>query len=112
MKHKKHHYTLELTYKEKGYVVLFLEGILDCLSCIKPTDKEKVTKRVFIKVVPYCNYKERSLFFMLIKYINTYPYHLWDSVKKWSGGRAKYSRLLINDSDEVGYVDIILLYRT
>lgn len=102
----------ELTCREKGGAVLFLEGILDSLPCIKPPDKDGVTERVFIKFVPYCDGQERSLLFKFVKYINTYPYHLWDSVGKWSSGRTKYSRLLINDSDEVGYVDITLLYRT
>ena len=52
------------------------------------------------------------VFHKFIRYINAHPHHLSDSVKKWSVGRVKYSRLLIRDSDEIGYVDISLLYRT
>ena len=111
MKHKKK-YSPELTYNEKWYAFLFINDILDSLTSIIPTNEKGVTKRVFIKVVPYCNSHERSLLFKFIRYINAHPYYLWDSVKKWYGSQTKYSQLLIKDADEVGYVDIILLYRT
>ena len=112
MRRKRCMYSPEFTYDEKWLSVMFLEDILRSLPDIKPLDKGGVTGRVFIKVVPYCNNQERSQFFKFIKYINAHPYHLWDSVKKWSDNRVKYSRLLIDDSDEVGYVNITLLYRT
>lgn len=111
VKHKKK-YSPELTYDEKWYAFLFLDDILDSLATILPTNEKGVTRRVFIKVVPYCNSHERSLLFKFIRYINAHPYYLWDFVKVWSAGRTKYSRLLINDSDEIGYADIVLLYRT
>lgn len=103
---------LELAYDEKWLAIMFLEDILRSLPDIKPPDADGITRRKFVKVVPYSSSQERRKFFKFIKYINAHPYHLWDSVKKWSGGLAKYSRLLINDSDEVGYVDISILYRT
>ena len=112
MRRKKCMYSPELTYDEKWLAIMFLEDILRKLSDIQPTEKNGITERVFVKVVPYCGSHERSMFFKFIKYINSHPSHLWDSVKKCSGGLAKYSRLLINDSDEVGYVDISLFYRT
>lgn len=109
---RKNVYSPELTFDEKWLAIMFLEDILHCLSDIKPPDKYGVTKHIFIKVVPYSNNLERGQFFKFIKYINAHPYHLWDSVKKWSGSRVRYTQLLINDSDEVGYVDITLLCRT
>ena len=101
----------ELTYDEKWLAIMFLEDILGSLPDIKPPDADGITRRKFVKVVPYSSSQERRKFFKFIKYINAHPHHLWDSVKKWSGGRTKYSRLLIGDSDEIGYVDITLLYR-
>lgn len=112
MRRKRYMYCPELTYDEKWLAIMFLENILRSLSDIQPPNKNGVTEHVFVKVVPYSDSQERSLFFKFIKYINSHPYHLWDSVKKWSGCRVRYSRLLINDSDEVGYVDITLLCRT
>ena len=109
---KKKVYYPELSYDEKWLAIMFLEDILRSFPDIKPPDKADVTEHVFIKVVPYSNNQERSLFFKFIKYINAHPYHLWNSVNKWSGGITKYSRLLIKDADEIGYVDIALLYRT
>ncbi len=112
MKHKKYVYSPELAYDVKWLAIMFLEDILRSLPDIKPPDRDGVTERVLIKVVQYCNNQERSLFFKFIKYINAHPYHLRDSVKKWSDNKVRYSRLLIKDSDEVGYVDITLLYIT
>ena len=112
MKQKKRPYSPELSFNDKWRLLLFLEDILDCLHEIEFPNKNKVTERVFIKVVPYINDQERNLLFKFTRYINAHPYHLWNSVKKWSNGCSKYSRLLINDSDEIGYVDITLLYRT
>lgn len=112
MRLKKCMYSPELTYDEKWLAIMFLEDILRSFPNIKPPDADGTTERIFIKVVPYSSSQERSLFFKYIRYINAHPYYLWDSVKKWSGGIAKYSRLLIRDADEIGYVDITLLYRT
>ena len=109
---RKNVYSPELTYDEKWLEVMFLEDILRSLLDIKPPDADGITRRIFIKVVPYSSSQERSMFFKFIKYINAHPSRLRDSVKEWSAGYAIYSRLLINDSDEVGYVDITLLYRT
>lgn len=111
MRRKKCMYSPELTYDEKWLAIMFLEDILRSLRNIKPPDVDGITGRIFIRVVPYSSCQERSMLFKFIKYINAHPHHLWDSVKKWSGGRTKYSRLLIGDSDEIGYVDITLLYR-
>lgn len=112
MRYKRYTYSPKLSFNEKWWMVLFLEDIVHVLQFVNPPSKNGVTERIFIKVIPYSNNYERGLFYKFIQYINAHPHHLSDSVKKWSVGRVKYSRLLIRDSDEIGYVDISLLYRT
>lgn len=112
MRYKKYIYSPKLSFSEKWRMVLFLEDIVHVLPFVSPPNKDGVTDRIFIKVIPYNNVYERGIFYKFIRYINAHPHHLSDSVKKWSVGRVKYSRLLIRDSDEIGYVDISLLYRT
>lgn len=112
MRFKKYIYSPKLSFNEKWWMVLFLEDIIHVLPFVSPPNRDGVTDRILIKVIPYNDVYERRMFYKFIRYINAHPHHLSDSVKKWSVGRVKYSRLLIRDSDEIGYVDISLLYRT
>lgn len=112
MKKKRYLYSPQLSYEDKWRMVLFQEEVLDCLKKIPPTTKTGTTERMFLTVFPYSCYAERCLLFKFVRYINAHPYHLWNTVNKWSGNITKYSRLLIKDADEIGYVDIALLYRT
>ena len=112
MRYKKYIYSPKLSFYEKWWMVVFLEDIIHALPFVNPPNKNGITDRLFIKVIPYSDNYERGLIYKFIRYINAHPHHLCDSVKKWSLGQVKFSRLLIRDSDEIGYVDIFLLYRT
>ena len=109
MKKKKYVYSPKLSYSDLWRMFLFQEEMLDCLKKTEPIAEIGVTRCKFLTVYPYSSYNERCLLFKFVRYINAHPYHLWNVVNEWSGSLTKFSRLLIKDADEIGYVEITLL---